>query len=285
MNERPLVSAIIATYKRAGLVTRAIGSVQRQTYTNLEIIVVDDGSPDNTESVVRAIPDERIRYIRHEKNKGLPAGRNTGIRAAKGQYIAFLDDDDEWRVDKIERQLQLIENYDAVLCGVLVDGWRLSIHPRSTISLEDLKRGSFEPSGMLVKAAVIKELLFDENLRQGEDWDAFIRIAQRYTVGYDPEPLLLYSDGGHVRMTNEAKDMTPSELEKRTAILQKHRQFFGEKWFNYHMAGTFISHIGSRRNKLGAIAYAVKRCGLGPVIAVVSDKVRRYVRARTVDRA
>lgn len=285
MNDTPLVSAIIATYKRAGLVSRAIESVRRQTYSNLEIIVVDDGSPDNTESVVRAIPDERIRYLRHDKNRGLPAGRNTGIRAAKGEYIAFLDDDDEWRADKIERQLRFIEKYDAVLCGVLVDNWRLSIHPHPTISLDDLRRGSFEPSGMLVKAAVIKELLFDENLRQGEDWDAFIRIAERYTVGYDPEPLLLYSDGGHVRMTNEAKEMTPSELEKRTAILHKHRRFFGEKWFNYHVAGTFISHIGSRRNKLSSIIYAIKRCGLRPVIAVLVDKVRRYIRARTVDRA
>ena len=285
MNERPLVSAIIATYKRADLVPRAIESVRKQTYPNLEIIVVDDGSPDNTESVVRAIPDERIRYIRHEKNKGLPAGRNTGIRAAKGEFIAFLDDDDEWRADKIERQLRTVRDYDAVLCGVLVDGWRLSIHPRPTISLEDLRRGSFEPSGMLIKADVIKELLFDENLRQGEDWDAFIRIAQRYTIGYDPEPLLLYSDGVHARMTNEAKEMTPSELEKRTAILHKHREYFRENWFKYHVADTFISHISSRQDKLRSIGYAVKRCGILPVMAVMVDKVRRYVRARTVDRA
>jgi glycosyltransferase involved in cell wall biosynthesis len=287
MGEVPLVSAIIATYKRAGLVPKAIESVRRQTYRNLEIIVVDDESPDNTRDIVQAIPDDRIHYIRHEKNKGLPAGRNTGIRAATGEYIAFLDDDDEWRGDKIERQLRLIreKGYGAVLCGVLVDGWRLSIHPHPTISLDDLRRGSFEPSGMLVKAAVIKELLFDENLRQGEDWDVFIRIAERYTVGYDPEPLLLYSDGGHVRMTNEAREMTPLELEKRTAILHKHRQFFGEKWFNYHLAGNFISHIGSRRNKMSSITYAIKRCGLRPVFAVLIDKVRRYVRARTVDRA
>lgn len=285
MNERPLVSAIIATYKRADLVPRAIESVRKQTYTNMEIIIIDDASPDNTESVVRSIPDNRIRYIRHENNKGNSATRNTGIRAAKGEYIAFLDDDDEWCVDKIERQLHQIRNYDAVLCGVLVDGWRLSIHPRSTISLEDLKRGSFEPSGMLVKAAVAKELLFDESLRQGEDWDVFIRIAERYTIGSDPEPLLFYSDGGHKRITNESREMTPSELEKRTAILHKHKQFFGEKWFNYHVADTFISHIGSRRNKIASIAYAMKRCGVRPVMAVLTDKVWRYVRARTVDRA
>jgi glycosyltransferase involved in cell wall biosynthesis len=285
MTDRPLVTAIIATYKRAALVPRAIESVRNQTYTNLEIIVVDDGSPDDTESVVRAIPDERIRYIRHQKNKGLPAGRNTGIRAAKGEYVAFLDDDDEWRADKIERQLRSIRNYDAVLCGVLVDNWRLSIHPHSTISLDDLRKGSFEPSGMMVRAALIKKLLFDETLRQGEDWDAFIRIAQHGTIGYDPEPMLLYSDGGHARMTNEAKEMTPAELEKRTAILQKHRSFFGDRWFNYHVAGTFISHISSRRNRLRSIGYAVQRCGIGPVMAVMADKVRRYIRARTVDRA
>jgi glycosyltransferase involved in cell wall biosynthesis len=285
MSDTPLVSAIIATYNRADLVPKAIESVRQQTYQNLEIIVVDDGSPDDTGQVVRAIPDERIRYIRHEKNKGLPAGRNTGIQAAKGEYIAFLDDDDAWRADKIERQLKMIKDYDAVLCGVLVDGWRLSIHPRSTISLDDLKRGSFEPSGMMVRAALIKKLLFDETLRQGEDWDAFIRIAQHGTIGYDPEPMLLYSDGGHARMTNEAREMTPAELEKRTAVLQKHRSFFGEWWFNYHVAGTFISHISSRRNRLRSFSYAVQRCGIGPVLAVMTDKVRRYIRARTVDRA
>jgi len=284
MNDRPLVSAIIATYKRAGLVPRAIESVRKQTYTNLEIIVVDDGSPDNTESVVRAIPDDRIQYIRHETNRGNSPARNTGIRVAKGEYIAFLDDDDVWRADKIERQLHSIRNYDAVLCGVLVDGWRLSIHPRPTIALDDLRRGSFEPSGLLVKAAVMKEILLDEGLRQGEDWDIFIRIAERYTIGFDPEPLLLYNDGGHARITNEAKEMTPSELENRTAILHKHRQFFGEKWFNYHVAGTLVSHLGSRRNKMASVVYAVKRCGIGPVMAVLLDKAGRYVRAHTVDR-
>jgi hypothetical protein len=66
--------------------------------------------------------------------------------------------------------------------------------------------------------------------------------------------------------------------------LRKHKDFFGEKWYRYHVAGTFITHISTRRHKLRAIGYAVKKCGIGPVLAVVADKVRRYVRARTVDR-
>src|SRR6266566_844385 len=103
-----LITVIIPTYRRAALVPNAIHSAQRQTYRNIEILVVDDGSPDDTTDVVQNIHDVRLRYIRHDVNRGLPAARNTGIRGAAGDYIAFLDDDDEWREDKLERQLKVI---------------------------------------------------------------------------------------------------------------------------------------------------------------------------------
>ena len=94
MSKEPLISVVIPTYKRASTVPRAIKSVLSQTYTNLEVLVVDDCSPDDTQSVVRSIADDRIRYLRHETNKGLPTVRNTGIGAARGDYVAFLDDDE-----------------------------------------------------------------------------------------------------------------------------------------------------------------------------------------------
>lgn len=285
MNDNPLVSIVIATYKRSRLVPRAIESVRNQTYRNLEILVVDDGSPDNTRLVVESIQDNRIRYIRHEKNKGLPAARNTGIRVAQGEYIAFLDDDDEWREHKLERQLQAIKHYDAVVCGALINGRPRSVHNHQNVTLDDLRDYIPDPSGLLVKASVIKDLLFDESLREGEDWDAFIRIAQRHTIGFIEESLVLYNDGGHQRMTNEAKDQTAPELEKNTAVLHKHRKLFGEKWFRYHLARKLTSHINRRRNKLNCIVYAVRRCGVVPVVAVMADKIRRQVRAMTVDRA
>jgi GalNAc5-diNAcBac-PP-undecaprenol beta-1,3-glucosyltransferase len=285
MNDKPLISIVIATYKRSGLVPRAIESVRKQTYHNVEILVVDDGSPDNTQLVVESIPDNRIRYIHHEKNKGLPAARNTGIRAAQGEYIAFLDDDDEWREHKLERQLQAIEHFDAVVCSAFINGRPRSVHNRPNVTLDDLKDYIPDPSGLLVKASVIKELLFDESLREGEDWDAFIRIALRFTIGFVEESLVLYNDGGHQRMTNEAKDQTAPELENNTAVLHKHRNLFGEKWFKYHLARKLTSHIQGRRNKLLCIGYAVRRCGIVPVVAVMADKIRRQVRALTVDRA
>lgn len=278
--DEPLVSVIIPTYKRADLVPRAIECVRRQTYKKVEILVIDDGSPDDTGKVVRAIPDSRIRYIRHERNKGLPAGRNTGIRAARGEYIAFLDDDDEWRDDKLERQLASIGEYDAVLCVAEVNGYPLRLHPRPSITLDDLRRGSFDPSSLLAKASVLKEVKFDESLRQGEDWDAFIRIAQRYTIGWVPEPLLLYNDGGHARMTSEARVLKGAELDKRMAMLNKHREFFGKKWYNHHVADTLLAYIGSRSDKVGAISFAIHRCGLLAVAWVMAVKIGRLVRRR-----
>ena len=157
MSSNPSVSVIIPTYKRAHLVTRAIDSVLNQTFSDVEVIVVDDGSPDNTEEVVRGVVDGRVRYIRHEVNRGLAAaGRNTGIAMARGYYIAFLDDDDEWRADKLEKQLEAIKSYDAVLCGALVDGLRPKIHHSSTVTLDDLRRGNpFDPSGLLASFVIL----------------------------------------------------------------------------------------------------------------------------------
>lgn len=281
MTSEPSVSVVIPTYKRATLVPRAIRSVLNQTYRHLEVLVVDDCSPDDTGSVVQAIADDRIRYLRHETNKGLAsAARNTGIRAATGEFIAFLDDDDEWRPDKLEKQIPAMKDYDAVLCMAAADGCPARVHRRPSITLEDLRKGSFCPSSLLAKASVLRDVMFDESLRQGEDWDELIRIGQRYRIGWIPEPLLLYNRGDHDRITNEKKYLSAPELEKRTAILHKHREFFGEKWFEYHRADALLAYIGSRPNKLQSISYAVMRCGFFPVAANFIHRLGRWLLRR-----
>ncbi len=271
----PLVTVVIPTYNRAHLVSKAIVNACDQSYPNLEIVVVDDGSSDDTAAVVKAVDDPRVKYIRHARNKGLPAARNTGIRAARGEYLAFLDDDDAWDKRKIAKQLRVIQGVDACLTAAISNGRLLRRHHKTIVSLDDLRRGSFDPSSLMAKTSVLREVLFDENLRQGEDWDAFIRIAQRYTIGWLAEPLLFYNAGTHARMTNEAKVLAGPELERRTAMLHKHRSFFGEKWFRRHCAEAFLGFIGTRRNKLGCIGYAVERCGVTPVARVLVHKVYR----------
>lgn len=272
-----LVTVIIPTYKRPHLLVRAINSVLNQTYENLEVLVVDDHSQDETQSVVRAVIDPRVRYVGHDVNKGLPAVRNTGIRAARGEYIAFLDDDDEWREDKIEKQLLNIKEYDAILCMGIWKGYPLRLHYRAEITSDDLRRGSFNPSSALIRTDVLRNVMFDESLRQGEDWDAFIRIAQRYSIAWLPDPLLLYNEGEHPRITNEGRDHSWSQLEKRLAILHKHREFFGERWYKFHLADSLLIYIGSRSDRLGCLINAMNRCGVVPVAAALFARIYRLM--------
>ncbi len=101
----PLVSVVIPTLNRSILLGRAIDTVLAQTYRRVEVVVVDDGSSDGTSQRVAQIGDQRVRYVRHPRTRGLAAARNTGIRHARGQYVALLDDDDEIVAEKLERQL------------------------------------------------------------------------------------------------------------------------------------------------------------------------------------
>ena len=111
----PVVSAIITTFERVELLKRALQSVLSQSYTQLEILVVDDASSNNdASSMINDLNDDRIRLIKHEANKGVSAARNTGIKNARGEYVAFLDDDDIWLQDKIEQQLEVINNTVAI---------------------------------------------------------------------------------------------------------------------------------------------------------------------------
>lgn len=277
METRPLVTVVIPTYKRPHLVAQAIASVLNQTVGDIEVLVVDDCSQDETRTIVESISDPRVHYVMHETNKGLPAVRNTGIGLARGRYIAFLDDDDQWRPEKLERQLEALCGYDAVACTAVSSskGYAMRVHNRPNISLEDLKKGGFAPSGLMAKTEVFRNVLFDETIRQGEDWDAFIRIAQRYSIGWISEPLLIYNEGVHPRMTGEAKQLLGPEIEQRNAILYKHRTFLGERWFNFHLADALLGYIASRPDKLRCIVYAWKRCGGKSVVAALFERLRR----------
>ena len=120
---KPFVSIIIPTFNRSKYLKRAISSALNQTYEKIEIIIIDDNSDDETDSVVRDFKDERIKYYKNNKNKGPTFSRNKGIRLSKGEYITFLDDDDELLPRKIELQINKfkeseIKNLGVVTCDV-----------------------------------------------------------------------------------------------------------------------------------------------------------------------
>jgi glycosyltransferase involved in cell wall biosynthesis len=131
-NSEPLISVIVTTYNRSDLVGETINSILNQTYWNIELIVVDDGSTDNTEDIINSFQDKRIIYLK-TANWGAPAGpRNIGIKKAKGEYIAFCDDDDLWYINKLEIQLKVLINDDN-LVGV---GSNVSLIGKTIMSRE-----------------------------------------------------------------------------------------------------------------------------------------------------
>lgn len=185
----PRVSVVIPTYNRASLLPRAIESVLSQTFQDFEIIIVDDASTDDTGRVVEALPGARVRYVRLPERGGASHARNVGIREARGEWVAFLDSDDEWLPEKLEAQLRRADDDPSVAvvqCWSLWEakGVRLPVQP------EHLPRdGGFE--GILrhwqrvaVTAFIIRRDAlsavggFDESMDVAEDWDLQFRLDQ-----------------------------------------------------------------------------------------------------------
>ena len=200
-----LVSAIVCTYNRpVDTVLRAVKSIKNQTYQNIEIIVVNDcpGNIDlvaKLESELKAV-DDKIRYYVNEENKGISANRNVGLSYAKGKYIAYLDDDDEWMPQKIEMQVAGMTDNVAIVYGdfIIKDGEKSFVSYRGRHFgnlLKEILKDNFVggTSFPLINAEYLKSIGgFDENATSGEDYDVWIRLISKYEISYVNSPLGFY---------------------------------------------------------------------------------------------
>jgi glycosyltransferase involved in cell wall biosynthesis len=235
-DQNPKVSVVIPTYNRAHLICRSIQSVLDQTYQNLEIIVVDDGSTDNTEEIVINFKDERIRYIKHSENKGASAARNTGIKVSRGEYIAFQDSDDEWFSEKLEKQISAFYNSSPEV-GVVYSGfYRVEANKKIYIPSDDhvaqkkgniyneLLKGNFvgTPAVLIKKECFENVKYFDENIPALEDWELWIEISKYYKFEYINIPLVYsYSTPNSVNLNQK------NILKAYEIILKNHLNDFG----------------------------------------------------------
>lgn len=257
----PEVSVIIPTYNRPNLLPRAIGSVLNQTYTNFECIVVDDASPVDSSSVVAEFDDDRLVYFEHEINQGASAARNTGIAHAKGEYIAFLDDDDEWLSTKLEKQIDLFNNLsdDIGLIytwmnyrkqgGDLVKEYKPTYQGYVFPHVLDGQRIGGCPT-LLVRKEVVDEVDgFDESLPRGNDGDFIRRVCINYKVAHIPEALVnVYVDHGHDRITDEDEEGIRNAIKGQEIKLKK----FGPELEKYpKRAGRIHAQIAFRYSQLG----------------------------------
>ncbi|MCK4539877.1 glycosyltransferase [Candidatus Parcubacteria bacterium] len=226
------ISVIIPTCNRPERVGAAIKSVLAQTFQDFEIIIVDDGLKKRAEKAVKEFDDKRIAYIQHEINKGGGAARNTGIKNAKADLIVFLDDDDEWYPEKLEKQYKIIKKYweeiGFVFCRIELDydeEDRIDKQNLKQIGINDLyqdllahKLRTLTSSLLIKKEALEKVKGFDVEFPSCQEWDMMIRIS-RYYKGYGMNEVLVkmhYLQGDHVG-GNLSKRILGREL-----LLKKH---------------------------------------------------------------
>jgi len=208
------VSVVIPTYNRYTLLKRAINSLLTQTHPVDEIIVIDDGSTDNTKQITKDFPN--IIYI-YQSNRGVSAARNVGIQRAKNEWIAFLDSDDEWHQEKLQKQVAFHQNNPDILMSYTAEKWvrdgKVVKIPKKYRKIgldafvENLSYCNIAPSSVLLHKKLLDRVgLFDENLEVCEDYDLWLRISSENKVGLLSEQLIT-KYAGHDEQLGFRKNM------------------------------------------------------------------------------
>ncbi len=240
IDRSPAISVVIPAHNACSTIRPTVSSVLGQTYREFELIVVDDGSTDDTAGVVESFGDDRIVCL-HVEHRERAVARNKGIAAAKGKYIAFLDADDLWLPRKLEKQLAVLEANpeiglvygdlyyfdDATGQDVTFFGKTRSLH-RGEIALHLLLKANFiqSPTVVVPKSVFHQVGLFDPGLVPIEDWDMWLRIAAGYPIDYVPEPLARYRL--HQGFTSTANP-TLSLFESTCRLLDKAERAYGPR--------------------------------------------------------
>ena len=259
MNE-PLVSVVLPTYNRADVLSRAIDSVLAQTYDDFELLVIDDGSVDETRERVTSYDDSRIKYLPLERNRGASTARNIGIDHAQGQYVAFQDSDDEWLPEKLTAQVRVMNDappdVGIVYTGfVRIDGdsWVYVPGPNvetpeGYVQSELLKNNFITTACALVRKRCLGSVGgFDDSLPRLQDWDLWLRLSREYEFRLVDRPLLHQ----YLQPDSISRDRA-ALIEAKRRLLDTHESLFEQasnKTRSVHWArlGRMLIAEGDRR--------------------------------------
>jgi len=224
----PLVSVIIPTYNRGWIVKEAIDSVLEQDFPDYELIVVDDGSVDNTAAILKAYR-KKITVLRQD-NQGVSAARNHGIAAASGRLISFLDSDDLWLPPKLSIQVKFFNDHPEAVINQTQERWvrnGVRVNPKQRhhkfsgmIFERSLALCLVSPSAVMIKKRLFKTVgFFDENLPACEDYDLWLRISCRYPVHLIEAPLII-KRGGHDDQLSKAAGLDKYRIQSLVKIIE-----------------------------------------------------------------
>lgn len=267
MTGTALVTVVLTTYNRPRYLRRAVETVSAQQYRPIELVVVDDcSSPPAADVLEDAAPDvAELRIVRHEENRGANAARNTGVRAATGEYIAFLDDDDRWTPEKLSRQVEAFRADDAVglvYCGrkLVDDGTVVDVDVPEPIE-GDLTKVLLcrnvigTQSTVMVRAGIARATPFDERVKRWADLTWYVPVSTKCEFKAVREPLVIYERAAHNRISDDYENL----LESHRRFVAAYRDLAAEYgWlFERKMRGHASFRVGSA--SLSGGSYAVAR--------------------------
>ena len=236
----PLVSIIIPTYNRWKYIEKAINSCLNQSYKNIEILVIDDCSDDNTKEVVTSIWSNRVKYFINDKNSWAPYSRNRWIKLSKWDFINFLDDDDELLVNKIELQLNKfnesdIDNLWVVTCDIEYrrsDNKGVKENRKKWFIYRDLLKWYcvYWTLSMLIKKEVFNKVLFDEKLQSWQEYDLMIQISKIWWYDYVDTILVLVNESENQISFNFRK-----KIDWTRYLFKKYNKEFKNKWYKFYL--------------------------------------------------
>ena len=308
----PKVSIIIPTYNRARFITRAIDSVLSQTYWNVEIIVVDDGSTDNTKNIVNSY-GKQVRYI-YQENKGAASARNTGINESKGQYIAFLDSDDFYAKDNLEKKISFLEGNPQI--GWIYSDWQYIDEKGKYLDkgslrfdyfnkklsgeiFEELfyKRNFIATDTVVVKRSVLEDIgFFDPKIPSQEEYDLWLRMSAKYAVGYIDEPLVTVTTHpdslstdfskwayGNALIIDKIEKILPDNFTVRKRMMDR---MYADK---YTFLGRDFAQKGQFKKAVDAYWKSIKRLPLQKriywlLILLIVRSIKEYVHSFTMSK-
>jgi glycosyltransferase involved in cell wall biosynthesis len=226
-----LISVIIPTFNRPRETLRAVTSVLYQTFRDFEIIIVDDGSDQTHRDALRPLLPY-VHYLWHDKNRGVSASRNTGLKSSKSPFVAFLDSDDYWLPYKLATQMAFFDQHpEAVACqtneiwirqGKRVNPKARHLKPSGDIFEPSLKLCLISPSAVMLKRSLLNDVgLFDEDLPVCEDYDLWLRITCRYPVYLIDQNLVIKTGGHEDQLSSSRKGMDRYRIASLVKLIRK----------------------------------------------------------------
>lgn len=268
------VAAVITTFRRPAMLARAIRSVLKQTVAVSEIIIVDDGNDPKTKSIVDEVADTRVTYYAHPTPKGGSASRNTGVALAKAEVIAFLDDDDLWLPEKIERQLADLGQHEASVTGYCYMKRVGARCPSKRLwdSRDFLQTNVFPTSTLMARREALLEVMFDERLQNSQDWDVLLRLSMRQEI-VNVALILAYLDAGlHQRITT-SKVHKPEARADKLSFSEKHKFLRGAYWTKYGNCEKGMNYLGSSKGRVREVGNLMSTFGVVPVLHAAAWKI------------